>query len=134
MKGATKKEAGFSLFEVLAAMGLFVIAAVSLAEALNVISLTVSESIEETEIRELLRGQLLLATRDPDIQEEVRETNENEQGVFFKIESVLITPENFEGQTLADLYEVRVTAYKRGPLGREQEIDVASTYVYPGMF
>ena len=134
MIGVEKKEAGFSLFEVLAAMGLFVIAAVSLAEALNVISLTVSESIEEAEVRELLRGQLLLATRDPNIQEETRETNENEQGVFFKIESVLVTPENYDGQPLSDLYEVRVTAYKRDSLGRSQEMDVASTYVYPGMF
>lgn len=134
MKGSEKKEAGFSLLEVLAAMGLFVIAAVSLAEALNVISLTVSESIEETEIRELLRGQLLLATRDPDLQEEVRETNENEQGVYFKIEAALVTPSNHAGEPLGDLYEVRVTAYRRDPIGRSEEIDVASTYVYPGMF
>ncbi len=37
---------GFSLLELLMAMALFAIAAVSLAQAINMISLTVSESIE----------------------------------------------------------------------------------------
>lgn len=134
MKAKSKSKAGFSLLEVIMAMGLFAIAAVALAEALNMISVAVTESIDEAEVRELLRGQLLLATRDPDIEPEVRETNEDEQGYFFRIENVLITPENQDGETLADLYEVTVTAFRRGPLGQTEELDFASTYVYPGIF
>ena len=134
MKLKAAKEAGFSLLEVIMAMALFAIAAVSLAEALNVISLTVSDSIEDAEVREMLRSALLEATRDPNLQPEVRETNENDQGVYFKIETALITPENQDGEPLADLYEVRVAAFKRGPLGKSEELDVATTYVYPGIF
>jgi len=134
MKLRGTKEAGFSLLEVIMAMALFAIAAVSLAEALNVISLTVSDSIEDAEVREMLRAALLEATRDPNLEPEVRETNENEQGIYFKIETALITLENQDGEPLADLYEVRVTAFKRGALGKSDELDVASTYVYPGIF
>ncbi|MEX2581539.1 MAG: prepilin-type N-terminal cleavage/methylation domain-containing protein [Verrucomicrobiales bacterium] len=128
------RQAAFSLLELLMAMALFTIAAVSLAEALNVISLTVSESAEDAEIREQLRSVLLEVTRDPDLQPETRSTNPNDQGIFFEIEVTLLSQENERGETLENLHEVVVKAIRRGPAGHHEELDWAGTYVYPPIF
>lgn len=115
-------------------MALFAIAAVGLAQAINLISLTVSETIEEAELREKLRAVLLEVARDPNLREDDRETNPDEAGVFFRIRIQPLTLQNREGEPINDVFEVHITAVQsNGPRGNE-ELDFASTLVYPGIF
>jgi prepilin-type N-terminal cleavage/methylation domain-containing protein len=125
---------GFSLLELLMAMALFAIAAVSLAQAINMISLTVSESIEEAGVREQMRALLLEVSRDPDLREDSRETNPDDFGLFFRIEIVPLNLENQDSEPLANLFDVKVTALRKTIAKGVEEIDVANTWVYPDIF
>lgn len=126
---------GFTLLELIMAMALFAMAAVSLAEALNLISVTVSESIEEAELRERLRGMVMEVTRDPNLAADTRETNPDEKGYFFKIETIrLENLINAEGQSLDNLFEVKVTAMRETGGGRSEALDTVTTVTYPGLF
>jgi len=125
---------GFSLLELLMALALFAIAAVSLAQAINMISLTVSESIEEAEVREQMRALLLEVSRDPDLREDSRETNPDDFGLFFRIEIVPLNLENQDSEPLANLFDVKVTALRKTIAKGVEEIDVANTWVYPDIF
>ena len=120
--------------ELMMAMGLFAIAAVSLAEALSTISLSVTESIDEAEIREKLRATMLEVTRDPSIQPDQRETNPDEAGVYFRILIERMEQQTRNGETLANLFDVQVSALRRSPNGREEILDTAQTWVYPQIF
>ena len=124
----------FSLLELLMAMAVFAIAAVSLAQAISLISLSVVESIDEGELREQLRGELLAASRDPYIEEGSRETAPNENEIYFRIVTSEFRAENREGIYLDGLFEIEVTALRRVPGGDDDELDVASTVTYPGIF
>ncbi|MAS92683.1 MAG: hypothetical protein CMO55_05745 [Verrucomicrobiales bacterium] len=125
---------GFTLLELLMAMALFALAAVALADALNMISMAVGETVDEAEMREKLRAVLLETTRDPNIQQDTRETNPDEAGVYFKIRVERLELENREGTPLSNLYDVKVTGFRRGPTGREEELSSASTWVNPQIF
>ncbi len=124
---------GFTLLELLMSMALFTIAAVSLAEALNMISLTVSESIDDTEVREQLRATMLEVSRDVALTAETRETNPDKRGLYFRIEVERLDLKNEDGQTLDNLFEVKVTAMRDLPSGRNEELDTASTVASPNL-
>lgn len=128
------RNAGFTILELLMAMALFTIAAVSLAEALNVISITVTESIDDAELREQLRAVLTEVTHDPHLTEDVRETEATKQGMVFRIEVERIDLKNQKGVTLTNLFSVKVTGLKVGPGGRKEELDTATTIVNPTLF
>ncbi|MDF1824036.1 MAG: type II secretion system protein [Verrucomicrobiales bacterium] len=134
MKRNRYGQSGFSLLELLMAMAVFAIAAVSLAQAINLISLTVVESIDDGELRERLRGELLAASRDPFIKAETRLTPPNGDGIFFRIETTKMNAENRQGISLEDLYEVRVTALRQLTGEAEEELDSASTASFSGIF
>ncbi len=110
------------------AMALFTIAAVSLAGALNLISLTVGESISDAEVRDSLRSMMLEITRDPAIREETRETNPDERGLFFHIEVKQLTLTTEDAIPLQGLFEVTVTALQDTGRNRRTELDSATTY------
>jgi prepilin-type N-terminal cleavage/methylation domain-containing protein len=124
---------GFTLLELLMAMALFTVAAVSLAEALNLISLTVGESIDDAEVREQLRATMLEVSRDSALTAETRETNPDKRGLYFRIEVERLDLKNEEGQTLDNLFEVKVTAMRDLPGGRDEELDSASTIANPNL-
>jgi len=134
MSHGTSRKAGFTILELLMAMALFAIAAVSLAEALNVISLTVTETIEDAELREQLRAVMLEVTRDPNLTAETRETEPNEQGLAFRIDIERLELDNEKGESLANLFSVKVTALKVQSGGRKESLDSASTIVNPAIF
>jgi prepilin-type N-terminal cleavage/methylation domain-containing protein len=124
---------GFTLLELLMSMALFTVAAVSLAEALNLISLTVGESIDDAEVREQLRATMLEVSRDAALTAETRETNPDKRGLYFRIEVERLDLKNEEGQTLDNLFEVKVTAMRDLPSGRNEELDTASTVASPNL-
>lgn len=124
---------GFTLLELLMSMALFTVAAVSLAEALNLISLTVGESIDDAEVREQLRATMLEVSRDASLTAETRETNPDKRGLYFRIEVERLDLKNEDGQTLDNLFEVKVTAMRDLPGGRNEELDTASTVANPNL-
>jgi len=128
------RKAGFTILELLMAMALFAIAGVSLAEALNLISLTVTETIEESELREQLRAVMLEVSRDPNLAAETRETEANKEGLAFRIDIERLELDNEKGETLANLFSVKVTALRILSGGRKETLDSASTIVNPGIF
>jgi prepilin-type N-terminal cleavage/methylation domain-containing protein len=133
MRRSTLHHQGFTLLELLMSMALFTVAAVSLAEALNMISLTVSESIDDAEVREQLRATMLEVSRDAALTAETRETNPDKRGLYFRIEVERLDLKNEEGQTLDNLFEVKVTAMRDLPSGRNEELDTASTVASPNL-
>jgi prepilin-type N-terminal cleavage/methylation domain-containing protein len=134
MSPRPSKKAGFTILELLMAMALFAIAGVSLAEALNLISLTVTETIEESELREQLRAVMLEVTRDPNLTAETRETEPNTEGLAFRIDIERLELNNEEGESLANMFSVKVTALRIQSGGRKETLDSASTIVNPGIF
>jgi prepilin-type N-terminal cleavage/methylation domain-containing protein len=134
MSPRPSKKAGFTILELLMAMALFAIAGVSLAEALNLISLTVTETIEESELREQLRAVMLEVTRDPNLTAETRETEANREGLAFRIDIERLELDNEKGETLANMFSAKVTALRIQSGGRKETLDSASTIVNPGIF
>jgi prepilin-type N-terminal cleavage/methylation domain-containing protein len=133
MRRTSHQTSGFTLLELLMSMALFTVAAVSLAEALNLISLTVSESIDDAEVREQLRATMLEVSRDAALTAETRETNPDKRGLYFRIEVERLDLKNEDGQTLDNLFEVKVTAMRDLPGGRNEELDTASTVANPNL-
>jgi len=133
MRRSSLHHQGFTLLELLMSMALFTVAAVSLAEALNMISLTVSESIDDTEVREQLRATMLEVSRDAALTAETRETNPDKRGLYFRIKVERLDLKNEDGQTLDNLFEVKVTAMRDLPSGRNEELDTASTVASPNL-
>jgi len=133
MRSYYQRQAGFTLLELLMAMGVFAIAAVALANAINQISLSVAESAEEAAVREQLRGVLLEVTRNNDLAEGSR-TIDNGQGIIFQIDIEKLNLRNRQAETLEDIYEV--TAMARRELGgqRSEIVERADTWVFKGMF
>ena len=133
MRSSPHRKAAFTLLELLMALGLFAIAAVSLANAINLISLSVAESVEDVEVREQLRGVLLETSRNPNLEEGSR-TVSTGRGIICEVEVERLDLENREARTLDEIYEVRVTA-RRELGGQSSEfVDSADTLVYREMF
>ncbi|MEM6280206.1 MAG: prepilin-type N-terminal cleavage/methylation domain-containing protein [Verrucomicrobiota bacterium] len=129
MTTESKYSQGFSLLELLMAMAVFAIAAVSLSQALSMISLSVVESIESAELREQMHGLLLEEGRNSRIREGVRKTEELANGVFFEVEVTRFDAQNREGEPLNNLFEVTVTAFRRSSSEGTIELSSAATLV-----
>lgn len=111
------------------ALGIFAIAAVSLAEALTVISLSVSESVELSLVRERMRSKMVEVTRGPIGIAESRNIEPDSSGDSYRVEIVEMPLENREGESLDGLYEVTLSAI--APDG--SVIDRISTLVNPSL-
>jgi prepilin-type N-terminal cleavage/methylation domain-containing protein len=130
----SRKNSGFTILELLMAMALFAIAAVSLAEALNMISVTVTETIDDAELRERLRAVLMEVTRDPNLSEDTRETDATRDGLSFRINIERLELKNEAGESLNNLFSVKVTAIQNSPGGKKETLDSAGTIVNPAIF
>ena len=64
---------------------------------------------------------------------ETRETNPDKRGLYFRIEVERLDLKNEDGQTLDNLFEVKVTAMRDLPSGRNEELDTASTVASPNL-
>lgn len=130
----SRSNRGFSLFEVILATGVFAIAAVSLAGALNSIALTATEANETSLVREQIRSLLIESTRAARISEGVQKTPTDRTFVSYRIETNRVDLLTREGNTLPDLFEVTVTAFREIPGKEPVEISRASTLTNPAVF
>lgn len=113
------------------ALAIFVIAGVSLAQALQVISLTVSESVDQAVLREEARATLLEVTRNPALAEGRREVASTQENVLYRINVESATLKNQKAATLPALFEVVVETFAKGT---DEPIDSVSTLVHPPLF
>ncbi|MEM9282600.1 MAG: prepilin-type N-terminal cleavage/methylation domain-containing protein [Verrucomicrobiota bacterium] len=133
MRPPSYRSNAFTLLELLLALGLFSIAAVSLAQAINLISLSVSESIEENDLREQVRGVLLEATRDPNLEAGTRSIP-TEGDLVFEVVVDQVNLNNREGNTLEGVFEVKVVARRELPGVRSQVVAEADTWAYDQIY
>ena len=108
-------------------MAVFVIAAVSLSQALNIISLTVVESIDESELRERIQGLLLEEGRNPSIREGSRKIPPSDNGISFEIRIERFELSNRDGNPLNNLFEVTVIAFRSTASEGTVEVSRATT-------
>jgi len=130
----TDTRAGFSLLELLVAMAIFTLAAVSLTKAINLISLSVVESQETSFLRERMRAVMLTESRVSNPRTGSRETEKEVDGSFLRVEVEQFNAENREGISLDNFFEVTVIAMREDQILGAVEIDRISTLVYPGLF
>jgi prepilin-type N-terminal cleavage/methylation domain-containing protein len=125
---------GFTLFETLLALMIFSVAIVALVEAVNQLGNTTLHMRREAAVQERLRSLLLENTRLPmPAPLPAGEEHIHDGDVTFTIQREPITGlSNRDGQTLQDLFSVRVTAEWREGAGIRQA--VAETWVYPPLF
>ncbi len=62
-----------------------------------------------------------------------RNESRQNRGLYFRIEVERLDLKNEEGQTLDNLFEVKVTAMRDLPGGRNEELDTASTVANPNL-
>ena len=131
MQIAKQCDKAFTLLELLMAMAIFAIAGVSLAQAIQQISIAVSESIDQAGMREEVRAILLEATRNPALAEGEWDIASNFEKVRYRITVHAATQTNQEAVSLPDMYEVVVEIFSEGD---DEPIDAVNTLVYPAMF
>ncbi len=113
------------------AMAIFAIAGVSLAQAIQQISLAVSESVDQAVMREEVRAVLLETTRNPALREGEWDIASKFEEVRYRVTVGTASLKNQEAASLPDLYEVVVETFTEGS---DEPIDSISTLVYPPIF
>ncbi len=123
-----KERAGFILFEVMIAIAVFAIVAISLATAMNSTIAASNYLDRQASIRHGLDSILHEALRKPKRKEMAFEYHDELLGVRYRtvIEELKFT--NFEGDSLKGLYTLRASASYTED-GEERE-EIAERYVY----
>ncbi len=120
---------GFSLLEVILALGVFVVAGVGLMTALNSLAKASTESVDESRVTGQLRTLLTEVSRQPFLQPDETVTDPDPYGISYRI---LVEPAEFttaKGEELEDMFRIEITAFRRRG-GRDEVIEVAETLRY----
>ena len=124
-----KKRRGFTLLETLLALMVFSTAVVALVEAVHQLGEHTLLRRHEAAVQERMRSLLVEHTRIPDAIEEIKL---KEGDVTYTVTHTPLELKDRDGQPLAGLFEVRVTAAWME--GRIQQQASAETWVYPPLF
>jgi prepilin-type N-terminal cleavage/methylation domain-containing protein len=124
-----KKRRGFTLLETLLALMVFSTAVVALVEAVHQLGEHTLLRRHEAAVQERMRSLLVEHTRRPD---DIEEVKLQEGDVSYTVTHTPLELKDRDGQPLAGLFEVRVTAAWLE--GRTQQQASAETWVYPPLF
>lgn len=138
-RGRLKRRAsdarGFSLIEVLFALLIFSVAAVSLVQAINILGTAGIEARSDRVIQDRLDNLLMEVSRKPlppmSLNSPFSETH-RENNVSYEVHIEPLEMTNKENQRLNDLYKLRVVAVWTDS-GREQRM-TAETWMYPPLY
>jgi type II secretory pathway component PulJ len=118
---------GFILMEVILAAGIFALAGVSLATALNSMAKVFVRARTEAEVRIQLETRLVQARLRPLVP--MKEKSEpDEQGIVYEKEVVLMDMANDDKIVLTNLYRLSIAAHWK--VGAEEQVEQAEVYVY----
>ena len=120
---------GFTLLETLLALMVFSTAVVALVEAVHQLGEHTLLRRHEAAVQERMRSLLVEHTRRPD---DIEEVKLQEVNVTYTMTHTPLELKDRDGQPLAGLFEVRVTAAWME--GRTQQQASAETWVYPPLF
>ena len=120
---------GFTLLETLLALMVFSTAVVALVEAVHQLGEHTLLRRHEAAVQERMRSLLVEHTRRPD---DIEEVKLQEVNVTYTVTHTPLELKDRDGQPLAGLFEVRVTAAWME--GRTQQQASAETWVYPPLF
>lgn len=123
---ADRKAGGFSLLEVILAMGVFLVAGVGLMTALNSLAKASTESVDEARVTAQLRSLLTEVSRQPRIEPTETVTDPDPYGISYRILVEETEFTNVVGEDLTDLFRIQITAFR----GRNEVIEVAETLRY----
>ncbi|MCB1231826.1 MAG: hypothetical protein KDN19_16275 [Verrucomicrobiae bacterium] len=124
---------GFTLLEVMLALGIFVVAGVSLMVTLNNIARISTETVDEARVTGQLRTLLTEVSRQPRIEPMEKVTDPDPGGIVYR---VMVEPAEFttaKGEKLADMFRIEITAFRKKPGGGQEVIEVAETLRYGQM-
>jgi prepilin-type N-terminal cleavage/methylation domain-containing protein len=124
-----KTRRGFTLLETLLALMVFSTAVVALVEAVHQLGEHTLLRRHEAAVQERMRSLLVEHTRRPD---DIEEVKLQEGDVSYTVTHTPLELKDRDGQPLAGLFEVRVTAAWLE--GRTQQQASAETWVYPPLF
>jgi len=120
---------GFTLLETLLALMVFSTAVVALVEAVHQLGEHTLLRRHEAAVQERMRSLLVEHTRRPD---DIEEMKLQEGDVTYIVTHTPLELKDRDGQPVAGLFEVRVTAAWKE--GRTQQQASAETWVYPPLF
>lgn len=133
---------GYVLLEIIIALGLFSVVAVSLVKALHSTSRTASLIQDEIRIERILHSALINALSNPKL-EEGEETKRLSEEVTYDTDVIMdgfittaVEPmelENEDGQLLQEMFKIKVTFSWQDSLGDEQE-QSAETWRYKRLY
>ncbi len=124
----TRRLGGFILFEVMIAIAVFAIVALSLATAMNSTIQASNYLDRQTAIRHGLLSMMDEALRKPKRQEMRFEYEDEALGVKYRSELEEMRFTTYEGESVRNLYTLRIRAFYVED-GEERE-EVAERYVY----
>ncbi|MCF7790202.1 MAG: prepilin-type N-terminal cleavage/methylation domain-containing protein [Prosthecobacter sp.] len=123
------KRKGFTLLETLLALMVFSMAVVALVEAVHQLGAHTLLRRHEAAVQERMRSLLVEHTRRPD---NIEEVTLQDGEVSYTVTHTPLELKDRDGQTLAGMFEVRVTAaWKDGQTPQQAS---AETWVYPPLF
>lgn len=128
------KEKGFTLLEVLLALAVFTIVAVSLTVAMNQIGLLAMDSALRARQLELVNSYLTEASKGMELEEGVREIKLPDTEFIIQIEIEPVELQNQDGELLEGMYRVAVRALKDVPGGERDVVEEAETYRYQALY
>ncbi len=126
-----KRGRGFTLMEVVLALGVFSLAAVALTEALSQMGLATLESAESAWRLEVVRAYLEEVGKAPEIEPgtNVIRLENTEHFVRITVEPVEVYVKD-QSAPLPDLYQVSVQLFRTARGNEEQLLEQGSTYRY----
>ncbi|MCB1235633.1 MAG: hypothetical protein KDM91_11225 [Verrucomicrobiae bacterium] len=131
---STRAGAGFSLLEVVLALGLFTMAAVSLVGALNDIGRYTADSVRESWVTEKLRSTLIEVGKNPRLEEMRVSFDPDASGTFVSVEVERFEARSVKGENLPNLYRIKAVVARKRPGGHEEVLGEAETLRYLPMF
>lgn len=112
---------GFTLLEVILAVGIFSLAAVALVQALNTIGLATIEASDQHEVDLQIKSLLNEYCFDPLLKLEVIELDEINAVFEYQVEIEKADLRTEEGSELNDMFVVRVTAFDKRDQARNRD-------------
>lgn len=119
---STSPNRGFTLLEVILAIAIFSMAAVSLVQALNTIGVATIEASDQHAVDLQIKGLLNEFCFDPFLKTGITKLKDLDEIYNFEVEVDEANLSNEEGANLEEMFTVRVRAFKKGSQSTKSKV------------